>query len=75
MKLNYQTLPAYLAGVIIVVSLVICYGIIKVKEVESMERSIEIGAARGIDPIAVRCAYASSTDAVCVVYAGRTIQK
>ena len=34
-----------------------------------MSRNIENGIVKGIDPVAVRCAYANSNDNVCVAYA------
>lgn len=34
-----------------------------------MSRNIENGIVKGIDPVAVRCAYANSGDNVCVAYA------
>ena len=34
----------------------------------SMERNIESAIAKGIDPMAVRCAYASEKDMVCVAF-------
>jgi hypothetical protein len=36
---------------------------------EFMSRNIENGIVKGIDPVAVRCAYANSNDNVCVAYA------
>ena len=34
-----------------------------------MSQNIENGIVKGIDPVAVRCAYAQSSDNVCVAYA------
>lgn len=36
---------------------------------EFMYKNIESAIAKGIDPLAVRCSYADSSDNVCVVYA------
>jgi hypothetical protein len=38
-------------------------------ELKSVERNVESAIVKGIDPIAVRCAYASERDVVCVAYA------
>lgn len=38
-------------------------------ELKSLERNVESAIVKGIDPIAVRCAYASERDVVCVAYA------
>ena len=38
-------------------------------ELKSVERNVESAIVKGIDPIAVRCAYANEKDIVCVTYA------
>jgi hypothetical protein len=38
-------------------------------ELKSVERNVESAIVKGIDPVAVRCAYASEKDVVCVAYA------
>ena len=38
-------------------------------ELKSIERNVESAIVKGIDPVAVRCAYANATDVVCVAYA------
>jgi hypothetical protein len=35
----------------------------------AMKTNIDAAVVKGIDPIAVRCAYASSSDMMCVAYA------
>jgi len=37
-------------------------------ELKSVERNVESAIVKGIDPIAVRCAYATPSDLVCVAY-------
>ena len=34
-----------------------------------LSRNIENGIAKGVDPVAVRCAYATVNDNICVAYA------
>jgi hypothetical protein len=41
----------------------------KYNELKSIERNVESSIVKGIDPVAVRCAYASERDLVCVTYA------
>lgn len=41
----------------------------KYSELKSVERNVESAIVKGIDPIAVRCAYASERDVVCVAHA------
>jgi hypothetical protein len=38
-------------------------------ELKSIERNVESAIVKGIDPIAVRCAYESNSTNVCVAYA------
>lgn len=35
---------------------------------KSIERNIESAIVKGIDPLAVRCAYAKGSDTICIVY-------
>lgn len=42
----------------------------KTQELEAMRTNIESAIAKGIDPVAVRCAYADNrADTTCVAYA------
>lgn len=38
-------------------------------ELKSIEKNVESAIVKGIDPLAVRCAYAKGSDVVCVAYA------
>lgn len=38
-------------------------------QLQAMKFNIENAIVKGIDPVAVRCAYASERDVVCVAYA------
>lgn len=40
----------------------------KYSELKSVERNVESAIVKGIDPVAVRCAYANERDTVCVAY-------
>lgn len=40
----------------------------KHSELKSVERNVESAIVKGIDPVAVRCAYANERDVVCVAY-------
>ena len=39
------------------------------KQSEMMSRNIENGIVKGVDPVAVRCAYSRENDNICVAYA------
>lgn len=40
-----------------------------INETRSIESNVKIALEKGIDPLAVRCAYSTSTDNVCIAYA------
>ena len=40
----------------------------KYSELKSVQSNVESAIVKGIDPIAVRCAYANERDVVCVAY-------
>jgi hypothetical protein len=40
----------------------------KIAELKSLEKNIETAIAKGIDPLAVKCAYNNSTTNVCLSY-------
>jgi hypothetical protein len=54
---------------IAIVTLVGSVTFYKYNELKSVERNVESAIVKGIDPVAVRCAYASERDVVCVAYA------
>lgn len=51
-----------------VLALIAAVGFNSYSELKSMERNIESAIVKGIDPVAVRCAY-KSHDVMCAVYA------
>ena len=55
-----------------IVSLIFSVTFYKYSELKSVERNVESAIVKGIDPITVRCAYASERDVVCVAYASAT---
>ena len=56
---------ALVTAVIVLIGSVTFY---KYSELKSIERNVESAIVKGIDPIAVRCAYANERDVVCVAY-------
>jgi hypothetical protein len=41
----------------------------KVIELNKIESNVQSALEKGIDPLAVRCAYAHQTDTICIAYA------
>lgn len=54
---------------IILMGIVLAFTFYEYNELKSLERNVESAIVKGIDPIAVRCAYASRTDTLCISYA------
>lgn len=60
---------AFIIGtVLVVVTAIICVTYYNLKKDEAMKSNIESAIVKGIDPLAVRCAYESASS-TCVVYA------
>lgn len=51
-----------------IVTLISSVTFYKYSELKSVERNVESAIVKGIDPVAVRCAYANERDVVCVAY-------
>jgi len=69
--MKHEVICSIIALVIIFVSGFVSYNILEDKRITSLEKSIETAVARGIDPVAVRCAYAETNDTICIVYANK----
>lgn len=41
---------------------------VQTKKQEQMSNDIRMAAEKGIDPMAIRCAYAESSDTICLIY-------
>ena len=54
---------------IVVLSAIACMGYYNVNDRKLMAQNIDSAISKGIDPISVRCSYASSTDTICVAFA------
>jgi hypothetical protein len=55
-----------LVGVVTLIGSVTFY---KYNELQAMKSNIESAIVKGIDPIAVKCAYDSQTSNLCIAYA------
>lgn len=54
---------------IILLSCIASYQYYNIQDRQLMAKNITDAIQKGIDPLSVRCAYASEIDAVCVAYA------
>jgi hydrogenase maturation factor len=60
--------------IILAVTLVMICGILstviyKYQEKTLLTKNIELAVGKGVDPVAIRCAFAGSSDAICIAYA------
>ena len=65
----------YISLLIAVVTIVLSVTYYNYSELKSVERNVESAIVKGIDPVAVRCAYAQERDVVCVAYAAVSAKK
>lgn len=71
-ELKNNFLYLIIATTIVLVSAILSLAIYHYNERVLMSKNIEAAMAKGIDPLAVRCSYASHVDAVCVAYTIQT---
>jgi hypothetical protein len=68
MILKNEYLIFIISMLLATLALIATYGYIKLAELKSMERNIESAIVKGIDPLAVRCAYGDNSW-ICMQYA------
>jgi len=54
---------------IVAVSIIISSYLSNINDRNNMSKNMDSAIQRGIDPISVKCAYATQTDNLCMVYA------
>ena len=69
--MKHELLFAIVGAVAVIIAALVSYNIIEEKRIVALSQSIETATARGIDPVAVRCAYATTNDTICIVYASK----
>ena len=68
MQTNTENLAFIIGSVLVVITGIACTTYYQHYKIESMKSNIESAIVKGIDPLAVRCAYEQG-DNVCVAYA------
>lgn len=58
-----------IAATIVILSFIVSISIFNLNDRNLMSKNIESAISKGIDPMAVRCSYASERDFVCIAYA------
>ena len=69
--MKYEYSFAIIGLALVLLAALVSDNIIEDKRITALSSSIETASARGIDPVAVRCAYATTNDTICIVYASK----
>jgi hypothetical protein len=68
MEKNNDSLAFIIGVVLVVITGIVCATYYNIKRDDNLKSNIESAIVKGIDPVAVRCAYETSSN-TCVVYA------
>jgi len=71
--MKHEYIVTVIALTVVIISAFVSYNTLEDKRLTSLEKSLETASSRGINPVAVRCAYASSNDNICIVYAAKQV--
>lgn len=66
--MKVEIVSSVIGAVIVIATLIASVTYYNIKKDEAIKSSVESAIVKGIDPMAVRCAY-GATDSVCLVYA------
>jgi hypothetical protein len=64
-----EIMSLVVGSVLVLITALLCFSYNKQTEIQSMKSNIDSAIVKGIDPIAVRCAYGDRSDTICVAYA------
>jgi hypothetical protein len=65
---NKESVSLIVGITLVVITAIVCITYYNIKKDEAVKSNIESAIVKGIDPLAVRCAY-DSNNSTCVVYA------
>jgi len=57
---------SFVIAFIVLIGSITYYSVMELNKIES---NVQSALEKGIDPLAVRCAYATQTDTICIAYA------
>jgi hypothetical protein len=66
---NIETITGIISVALVLITAIGSIGYYNIQDRTLMASNIESAIAKGVDPLSVRCSYASGTDTVCVAYA------
>jgi hypothetical protein len=67
--MSVDTITFTISVLLAVIALIVSVTFYNLKKDEAIQSGIQSAIEKGIDPIAVRCAYSNSQDTLCMVYA------
>ena len=68
-KMNHEKLTLIICSTIIALSAIFGCAYYYTNQSKIMADTIAAASAKGVDPLAVRCSFASNQDTICLVYA------
>lgn len=68
MSTSKDLMSFIIGGTLVIITAIVCITYYNIKKDEAIKSNIESAIVKGIDPLAVRCAYGSQSN-TCVVYA------
>jgi hypothetical protein len=67
--LNHERITLIICSTIVVLSAIFGCAYYNINQSKLMADTIAAASAKGVDPLAVRCSFASNQDTICLVYA------
>jgi hypothetical protein len=67
--LNHERITLIICSTIVVLSAIFGCAYYFINQSKIMAETITAASAKGVDPLAVRCSFASNNDTICLVYA------
>ena len=71
--MKHEYIVTVIALTLVIIAGFVSYNMLEDKRLSSLEKSLESASSRGINPVAVRCAFAPSNDNICIVYAAKQV--
>ena len=72
--MNKDLITACMSVTIISCTFIVSIFMYNINDRNNMAKNIEAAIAKGVDPVSVKCAYETNTNAICITYAA-TVRK
>jgi hypothetical protein len=69
--MNYNFISCIVVVALVIMTCSVSFSILEEKRLEALSNALSEASIKGINPIAVRCAFAKSADTICIVYASK----